>query len=101
MRNMTAKSAANSISAPLIIWYTLAVTLSRPMFIRTVAIRSKKEGIASSRVSLRLPLAIPLCRTHVQHRGLGGVNMNRYLGVTPAQGLHGRLKRSICMLAQE
>lgn len=46
-RKMTAKIAAKSISAPRIIWYTLAVTLSRPMFISTVAMRSKTVGMAS------------------------------------------------------
>lgn len=34
-RNTTEKSAANSISAPRIIWYTDAVTDSRPMFMST------------------------------------------------------------------
>lgn len=54
-----ANSAANSISAPLIIWYTLAVTDSRPTFMRTVATRSKKEGRDSSSVSFKLPLRMP------------------------------------------
>ena len=51
---MTAKRAANSISAPRIIWYTEAVTDSSPMFIRIVAIRSKNVGIASMKISLVL-----------------------------------------------
>lgn len=53
-RKETAKRAANSISAPLIIWYTEAVTDSSPMFISTVAMRSKKVGIASMKMSLVL-----------------------------------------------
>lgn len=58
---MTANRAANSISAPRIIWYTLAVTDSSPMFMRMVATRSKKEGMASSSVSLREPFWMPDC----------------------------------------
>lgn len=46
-RNTTEKRAAKNISAPRIIWYTLAVTLRRPMFMSTVAIRSNMVGIAS------------------------------------------------------
>ena len=51
-RKIKAKTAAKSISAPRIIWYTLAVTLSKPTFIRTVAMRSKTVGIASNRSCL-------------------------------------------------
>lgn len=46
-RKSTEKIAAKNISAPRIIWYTLAVTLRRPMFMSTVAIRSNTVGIAS------------------------------------------------------
>ena len=48
-RKTAAKSAANSISAPRIIWYTLAVTYSRPTFMRMVATRSNAVGMDSSR----------------------------------------------------
>mmetsp|Transcript_4359 Transcript_4359/g.12572 ORF Transcript_4359/g.12572 Transcript_4359/m.12572 type:complete len:232 (+) Transcript_4359:902-1597(+) len=50
-RKMTENAAANSISAPRIIWYTLAVTLSRPMFMSTVAMRSNTVGMASRQTS--------------------------------------------------
>ena len=53
-RKVTAKRAANNISAPLIIWYTEAVTESSPMFISTVAMRSNKVGMASMKMSLVL-----------------------------------------------
>lgn len=53
-RKATANTAANSISAPLIIWYTEAVTDSRPMFMSTVAIRSKTVGMANMKMSLVL-----------------------------------------------
>ena len=58
-RKPTANSAAKSISAPLIIWYTDAVTDRRPMFMSTVATRSKKVGMASMKISfVLLPLMI-------------------------------------------
>lgn len=53
-RKATANTAAKSISAPLIIWYTEAVTDSRPMFMSTVAMRSKTVGMASMKMSLVL-----------------------------------------------
>ncbi len=53
-RKLTAKRAANSISAPLIIWYTEAVTERSPMFINTVAMRSKNVGMASMKISFAL-----------------------------------------------
>ena len=64
-RNRTEKAAANSISAPRIIWYTLAVTLSSPMFISTVAIRSNTVGMASRHTSRSSDVfsGAPSCRT--------------------------------------
>mmetsp|Transcript_4407 Transcript_4407/g.12705 ORF Transcript_4407/g.12705 Transcript_4407/m.12705 type:complete len:219 (-) Transcript_4407:115-771(-) len=52
LRKVMAKKAANSISAPRIIWYTEAVTHNRPMFMRMVAIKSKIAGTDRNSVSL-------------------------------------------------
>jgi hypothetical protein len=52
LRNVTAKNAAKSISAPRIIWYTDAVTHSSPTFMSTVASRSKNVGMPSMSTSL-------------------------------------------------
>jgi len=43
-------------------WYTLAVTHSSPMFMRMVASRSKKVGMASMRHSLSSDLRCGTCR---------------------------------------
>ena len=45
-RNMMLNTAANRSSEPRIIWYTLTVVHTRPVFMRTVATRSKKLGNA-------------------------------------------------------
>ena len=63
-RKVNAKTAANSISAPLIIWYTLAVTLRRPIFISIVAIRSKTVGMAN-RASWRNSPVLPLFTSYM------------------------------------
>ena len=45
-RNMMLNRAAKRSSEPRIIWYTLTVVHTRPVFMRTVATRSKKLGNA-------------------------------------------------------